>query len=404
MAQSYKYSARNAAGAQVAGTIKAENEVDAQVKLREQGLTPLSTTLVTSSGSIFGPAKVKTAELMVFTRQFATMISAGIPVFECLSILQVQTTDRTFRTVLGKVTERVRGGGDLSVAMSEHPNAFPKIYVNMIAAGEASGQLEEILLRLSDFIERSEKLKREVKSAMVYPVVSLCLVLLITLALLIGIVPKFKEIFDTIDMQLPLPTKIVLGVSDILRNNWLYVLVAVGVVYGAFTYYKKTESGSYNITWVVMRMPVFGNLVTKVALSRFARTFATLLRSGVPILGALEIVSGTVGNKIIEEVVIDAKKAVSEGEPLAKTLEESHVFPHMLVRMVEIGERSGALEALLIKLADFYDEQVSSTVDSLTSLIEPLMIGIMGVLVGGIVLAIFMPILKLQQALTQQAG
>ncbi len=405
MARVYRYSARDASGKHITGKIKAENDGEVHSKLRSMGLQPLSLTVVKGeSGGLFGPPRVKASELMIFTRQFATMISAGIPVFECLSILQVQTGDRNFRKILANITEKVRGGGDLSEAMKDFPNAFPRVYVNMIAAGEASGQLEEILLRLSDFIERSEKLKREIKSAMVYPVVSLTLVLGITIVLLVFLVPKFKQMFLQLGVELPLPTRIVLGISGVLTSYWMYILGFVIALIVVFVLYKRTENGAYNIDWLKMNIPVFGPLFSKVALSRFARTFATLMRSGVPILGALDIVSGTVGNKVIETVVMNAKQAVSEGEPLAKTLEGSNVFPHMLVRMVEIGERSGALESLLLKVADFYDEQVSTTVEGLTSLIEPVMLGIMGFLVGGIVLSIFLPILKLQKTLIQQVG
>ncbi|MFA4986470.1 MAG: type II secretion system F family protein [Candidatus Brocadiia bacterium] len=402
MSKLYRYSARDSGGKSVNGTMKANTDAEVGNALRQKGLSPMTIQVERGEGGgFFGPGKVKASELMIFTRQFATMISAGIPVFECISILQVQSTDKNFRKILTKVSEKVRSGGDLSDAMRDYPNAFPRIYVNMIAAGEASGQLEEILLRLSEFIEKSEKIKREVKGALVYPVVSLTLVFGITIFLLIGIVPKFKEIFDTIDIPLPFITKFVLGISTLLTAYWMYCIGSLVVCIVALMMYRKTEQGAYNWDWAMMKMPVFGTLFHKVALSRFARTFATLLRSGVPILGALEIVSGTVGNKVIEEVVMSARQAVSEGEPLAKTLEKSPVFPHMLVRMVEIGERSGALEALLLKLSDFYDEQVSATVEGLTALIEPLMIAVMGFVVGGIVLAIFMPIMKLQSALSQ---
>jgi type IV pilus assembly protein PilC len=403
MARTYRYSARDSAGKTVSGTVKAASDSEANSLIRKKGLNPLSITVTKGEGGMLGGPSVKASELMVFTRQFATMISAGIPVFECLSILQVQTTNRAFKTVLTAVSDKVRSGGDLSEAMKDYPGVFPRIYVNMIAAGEASGQLEEILQRLAEFIERSEKLKREIIGAMIYPVVSLLMVFGITIFLLIGIVPKFKEIFDTIDISLPVITKFVLGLSVIMREYWMYCFLTLVAIIVAFIMYKKTETGAYNIDWVTIKLPVFGPLFHKVALSRFARTLATLLKSGVPILGALEIVSGTIGNKVIEDVTMRAKESVSQGEPLAKTLETSPVFPHMLVKMVEIGERSGALEQLLIKVADFYDDQVTATVEGLTALIEPMMIGLMGFLVGGIVLAIFMPILKLQQALSQGA-
>ena len=248
MARIYRYSARDGAGRQVSGTVKAATDQEATSILRTKGLTPLTLTITRGegmSGGLLAPPKVKPSELMIFTRQFATMISAGIPVFECLSILQVQTTDKNFRKILVNITEKVRSGGDLSEAMKDYPNAFPRVFVNMIAAGEASGQLEVILLRLADFIERSERLKRDIKGAMTYPVISLGMVLTITLFLLIFLVPKFKEIFDEIDIPLPMITRFVLGLSTVLREYWLMLGGVVIALFVVFKWYKKISNSNY---------------------------------------------------------------------------------------------------------------------------------------------------------------
>jgi len=337
--------------------------------------------------------------LVIFTRQFATMIGAGIPVLECLNILQEQAEDPGFNRALGMIVEDVRGGSDLSTGLGKHPRVFERIYVNMIKAGEASGQLDTILSRLAEYMEATEKLKREIKGAMTYPVVSLVMILGITTFLLVFIIPRFNEIFKALKVELPLPTMIVLTASKLLTTYWAQTLfITVGLVL-VFKWWKSTDSGGYTFDRLMLKAPVFGNLIQKVALSRFAKTFATLLRSGVPILGALEIVASTAGNRVVEEAVNNARESIRQGENLAKPLSESPVFPPMVVRMIAIGEKSGALEQLLEKISEFYDQQVEAMVESLTSLIEPLLIGFMGLIVGGIVLSVFLPILKIQEAL-----
>jgi type IV pilus assembly protein PilC len=269
----------------------------------------------------------------------------------------------------------------------------------MIRAGEASGQLDEILLRLAEYMESSEKLRQRIKAAMTYPVVSICLVLLIAGGLLVFVIPKFKDIFAGFDIELPAATKIVLAMSDFVRTKG-YVLV--GAAFGLWFLVRllvSSSTGAYMWDRMKLRMPIFGPLVQKIALSRFSQTFSTLLRSGVNILGALDIVAATAGNKVLEKAVLAARESIRAGEPLAAPLSKSPVFPPMVVRMVAIGEKSGALETLLGKIAQFYDEQVAAAVESLTALIEPLMIGIMGLVVGGMVLSVFLPIFKLQGAL-----
>ena len=347
---------------------------------------------------------LKSDDLVVFTRQLSTMISAGIPLLECLEVLEEQIIDRGFKIVVGRIVERVRAGADLSDALSRHGRIFSRLFVNMIKAGEASGQLDIILNRLAEYLESTAALKREIKSAMTYPVISMVLITGISIFLMVYIVPQFKSIFDSLGtpdkpIELPWLTRTLLAVSLFMRNYftiWMPGIVAavVGVIM-----YRKSDMGRKHIDMIVLKIPIFGKLFRKVAISRFSRTFATLIKSGVPILGALEIVAATSGNSIIENAVLKARENVRQGEMLAGPLAASAVFPPMVTRMISIGEKSGALESLLEKIADFYDQQVRTTVKSLTSLIEPLLIGVMGVIVGGIVLAIFMPIFDLQSKL-----
>ncbi len=403
----YTYTAKGPDGKKTEGVIKAADKGAATAELKKKNLnvSTIAEQKGKKSGGLFGPPRphVKTKDIAVLTRQLSTMISAGIPLLESLEILHEQASDIGFKNVLDKIIERVRSGSDFSTALSEHPKQFTRIYVNMIKAGEASGQLDIILQRLADFMENIEELKREIKAAMTYPVISLCLILGITLFLVVGIVPKFQEIFIQLQMTtLPPPTEILLLISNTLRNNSVAV-IGVSIVLGvAFFMYIKTKAGMKQWHWFCLHMPVFGSLFRKVAISRFSRTFATLIQSGVPMLGALDIVASTAGNIWVEEAVLRAKEAVSRGETLGDPLAASKVFPPMVTRMVSIGEKTGALEKLLLKISEFYDSEVRATVKSLTSLIEPLMIATMGLIVGFIVLAIFLPIIKIQQQVTNK--
>jgi len=408
----YQYKAKNSEGKAVTGTINAQNETDAVSELRRQGFVILGLNAKRGGGgnspgffslSVGGRGKniklssvsVKSNDMVVFTRQLSTMISAGIPVVEALEILAEQATNAGFQLVLETVVSDVRTGKDLSQAMGRHRKVFPKIYVNMIKAGEASGQLDTVLNRLADYQEAAARLKSEIKSAMTYPVISLIMVLGISLFLLVFIIPKFEEMFNNMNVDLPWITVALLSTSVFLKNNvllWSSACVLAG--FGIFMY-CKTKNGATAKDWIMLRMPVFGPLFLKVAISRFARTFGTLIQSGVPILGALEIVSETSGNRLVSNAVIAASESVRQGESLGEPLAKSKIFPLMVTKMISIGEKSGALESLLEKIADFYDQQVKTTVEQLTSLIEPLLIGVMGFLVGGMVMAIFLPIFKM---------
>ena len=402
----FTYEARSADGKKVDGSLKAADRNAAMDQIKKKNLTVVQITEDTglaAKRNIFGRApraKVKTKEICILTRQLSTMISAGIPLLESLEILCEQASDAGFRRVMDRIIERVRSGTDFSTALGEHPKIFTNIFVNMIKAGEVSGNLDVILTRLAEYLEAIEEIKREVKSAMVYPTVSLVMILSITAGLVVGIVPKFKVIFDQLGMkELPPVTQVLLDISMFLQNYWyIAITVTIGAIVG-FISFKRTKQGTKLWHKFLLNMPVFGQLVRKVAISRFARTFSTLIQSGVPMLGALDIVAGTAGNVIIEEAVLKAKDAVSRGETLGEPLAATKVFPPMVTRMIAIGEKTGALEKLLAKISEFYDAEVKAAVKSLTSLIEPLMIGIMGLIVGGIVLAIFMPIIKLQQQL-----
>ncbi len=403
----FKYFAKTLEGKTVTGSIQASTADAAISQLRTQNLAVVSIGENKPSafmGAFMGKGKgrVKNEDVVLFTRQLATMVSAGIPLLESLEVLREQSTNPAFKAVLDETVDSVRSGVDLSEAMGQHTRAFPKIYVNMIRAGEASGQLDEILDRLADYQEEAAALKREIKGAMTYPVVSLCMIIGITIFLLVFIIPKFKPIFEALGgiNELPAPTRILLGLSEFLQTYILWIGLGVVFFAVALVSYIRTERGQKQFDWVTLQVPVFGPLFQKVAISRFARTFATLIESGVPILGALEIVSQTAGNKVIEIAVNKARESIRHGESLAKPLGESPVFPPMVVKMIAIGEKSGALETLLKKVSMFYDRQVRASVEGLTALIEPLMIGIMGALVGGIVLAVFLPILKLQSKLT----
>lgn len=423
----FKYSAIGADGRTVRGSVDADSQPAVVEELRKRNLMPLkiddrggSSAPAPASAGAEAPASSgmpevkrkggfsfmktkpgvrKKEEMVLFTRQLATMIGAGIPMLESLEILQEQAESKQFAMLLDQVINEVRGGQDLSTAISRHPKVFTDVYVSMIKAGEASGQIDDILERLADYMEASQRLKRDIKSAMTYPVVSLVMIFGITAFLMMGIVPKFKEVFASLDVDLPGLTLTILAISDFTQENWGLVLGAM--VLGGFGLhvYKRTDKGSRQWDWLMLRLPVFGPLFRKVGLSRFSKTFSTMLKSGVPILGALDIVADTAGNRIIKEAVVKARESVRQGDSLARPLADSPVFPPMVTRMIGIGEKTGSLEQLLEKISEFYDEQVRATVKALTSLIEPIMIAVMGVMVGTICLSVFLPIFELQKQL-----
>ena len=412
MATKFKYEARDASGKTLRGSLSAASQTEVLADLRRRNLTAFD---VKKAGGLFGlggggggpkkvqkakKASVKKGELEVFTRQLATMLSAGIPMLEALEILADQAESPGFAFCLDKVVEDIRSGSDLSKAMEPHKKVFSNIYVSMIRAGEVSGQIDIILQRLAEYLEAAAHLRSEIKSAMTYPVISLFLVLGIASFLMMGIVPSFKPVFDSLEVELPGLTVMIMDAAFLMRDYWYLIFGGVGAAIFGLKALSKTAKGAYLLDAAILRLPVFGVLFKKVALSRFARTFSTLVKSGVPILGAMEIVSATSGNLVISGIVDGARDSVRNGDSLSDPFAKSTVFPPMVVKMMSIGERSGALDALLEKIAEFYDQQVEAEVKGLTSMIEPIMIAVMGVVVGGIVLAVFLPIFKLQEKLS----
>ncbi|MFM8979693.1 MAG: type II secretion system F family protein [Planctomycetia bacterium] len=423
----FRYSAISSDGRTVRGSVEANSQPEALEELRRRNLMPLkvddrggadpepaaaddrgrreekkpAAPKAAGGGGLFAakPGVRKHEEVVIFTRQLATMIGAGIPMLESLEILQEQAESKEFSLLLNRVIDEVRSGQDLSTAIGRYPKVFTDVYVSMIKAGEASGQIDDILVRLADYMEAAQRLKRDIKSAMTYPVVSLVMITGITAFLMLAIVPKFKEVFASLDVELPGLTKGVLGASDFTRENWVLILVAMVLAGFGLHVYKRTDRGGWQWDWLMLKVPVFGPLFRKVGLSRFSKTFSTMLKSGVPILGALDIVADTAGNRVIRDAVINARESVRQGESLAKPLADSTVFPPMVTRMIGIGEKTGSLEQLLEKISEFYDEQVRATVKQLTSLIEPIMISVMGLMVGTIVLSVFLPIFELQKQL-----
>lgn len=409
MATKFKYEARDESGKVVKGTVSAGSQQEAIAEVRRRNLTPLDVTKSAGLGGLLAKAgqkpkakksSVKKGELEVFTRQLSTMLGAGIPMLEALEILADQAESPGFAFCLDKVVDDIRNGSDLSKALEPHKKVFSHIYVSMIRAGEVSGQIDIILQRLAEYLEAAAHLRNEIKSAMTYPVISLVLVIGIASFLMIGIVPSFKPVFESLEVDLPPLTVLTMDIAFFMKNYWYVIFGGAAALFFGIGAACKTEKGCYVKDMVMLRVPVFGILFKKVALSRFARTFSTLVKSGVPILGAMEIVSDTAGNKVISGIVDRAKDSVKNGDSLSEPFMQSTVFPPMVVKMMAIGERSGALDALLEKIAEFYDQQVEAEVKGLTSMIEPIMIAVMGVIVGGIVLAVFLPIFKLQENLS----
>jgi type IV pilus assembly protein PilC len=398
----YSYVARAQNGSKQQGTLTAETRQAATQMLQQKGLIADKLT-EKSSGFSFGGSgpklnrRVKTAELLVFTRQLSTIVSAGLPLLQGLDILADQTEDPNFGAIIDAIAQEVESGETFSDALRKYPKAFPDLYVSMVRSGEASGDLDGVLLQLADYLEASEELKRRIKSAMTYPVVAFGMIVLIAGGLIVFVVPQFAEIFGSFGKDLPAPTQILINVSNFLRSWYAIptiILVSVAIFFG-LRMYGATETGKYNLDRLRLRVPVFGGLQRKVAISRFTRTLSTLTRSGVAILQALEITERTAGNEVFAKAVREAADSVRNGDTLADPLMRSEVFPAMVTRMIGVGEKTGALEIMLAKISDFYDAEVKALVDSLTSLIEPILIGLMGVVVGGIVIALFMPILQL---------
>jgi type IV pilus assembly protein PilC len=341
--------------------------------------------------------KIKLDDLVVFTRQLATMIDAGIPLVHALGILAEQIESPSLRNVIVSVRQDIEAGMSFCNALAKHPVIFSDLFINMTKAGESSGMLDEVYDRLATYLEKTAALTRKIRSSLVYPAVVVSMSILITAFLLLKVVPTFKGIFDSLGGTLPMPTLILLGISDLLRKYILVLVVILVLSSIGFKKYISTDKGSYNFDQFKLKSPVLGVLFRKLAVAKFARTFSTLVRSGVSILSALDIVSKTSGNRVVEEAVVNCSKAVRDGEPLARPLSKSGVFPPMVTRMIGVGEQTGQLEKMLSKIADFYDEQVDAAASALTSMIEPMVIAFLGIIIGFIVVALFLPIFKITE-------
>ncbi|MDD5085362.1 MAG: type II secretion system F family protein [Candidatus Omnitrophica bacterium] len=338
-------------------------------------------------------------DLVVFSRQIATMVGAGVTLMQALDVLGEQMDNAKFQSIIYSMKHDVEGGKSFSEALMRYKNVFSSLYINMVRAGEQSGELDEILNRLATYLEKSNALRKKVQSAMIYPVVVSLFALIITVGMLTFVIPKFAEIFSGLGAKLPAPTQVLINISNVLRQQFIAVVIVLVIIIVCVRVFLSTKGGRYSFDKGILRLPVFGTLLLKVAISKFARTFATLTRSGVPVLSALDIVGKTSGNTYIERLVEGVRESVKEGESLSGPLAKEKIFPPMVVRMIAVGEETGELEAMLSKIAEFYDDQVDTAISGLTSLIEPLVIAFLGIVIGGIVICMFLPIFSLTQAL-----
>lgn len=401
MPETFAYKVRDQAGKVIEGQLEADNVALVAGKLREMGYVPIS--IERQAGGSFNKqlkipglgGKIKLTDLAVFTRQFATMISSGLSLLRSLTILSEQTDNKELARIVGEVRLDVERGSSLSIAMAKHEKAFNRLYVAMVRSGETGGSLDEVMLRAADTIEKQAELRRKVKSAMTYPAVVAVMVLLIVSAMLIFVVPMFETMYAGLGGTLPVPTQILLVFSRSLVKFWYLFFGSIVGGTVAFKKWKKTEEGRKRWDAIKLRLPIMGQLTRKIALARFSRTLSALTRSGVPILEALEIVRDTAGNEVVSHAISETSRSVKAGESISKPLERFPVFPPMVVQMMAVGEETGALDTMLDKIADFYDSEVEATVEALTSLIEPLLMVFMGLTVGGMVIALYMPMFQI---------
>ncbi len=394
----FVWTGRTPKGSMQKGEIVAKSRDEVIALLRKQSI--LVTSVQQKIGEIkislpgFG-GKVKEKDIVVFTRQLATMIDAGLPLVQCLEILSNQTDNKVFAKSIAEIRSDVEAGSTYADALKKHPKIFDDLYVNMVAAGEAGGILDTILNRLAKYIEKAMKLKKQIKGAMIYPTTIVSVAVIVITVLMVWVIPIFAEMFTGMGGTLPLPTQIVMNASIFMKANIIYMVIG-GVVFGfLFRAYYKTQKGKKVIDNIALKLPVFGDLIRKAAVAKFTRTLGTLISSGVPILEGLVIVAKTAGNKIIEEALMFARQSISEGKTIADPIGKSKVFPPMVVQMIAVGETTGALDAMLSKIADFYDDEVDSAVAALTSLLEPMLMIFLGVTIGFIVVAMYLPIFKM---------
>jgi type IV pilus assembly protein PilC len=397
----FTWEGRTRQGTVKKGVIEAANEATVMAQLRAQMIVPVSVKAKSKDlfeGFSLLQGKVKIRELVVFTRQFATMIDAGLPLVQCLDIQAEQQPNKTFQKILRDVKADVEQGSTFADGLAKHPRAFDELYTNLITAGEIGGILDTILNRLATYLEKADSLRRKVKGAMVYPITVLVVAIGVLTLLLVKVIPVFERMFQDFGGALPGPTQMVVDLSHFLQAYIMYMLVggALALV-GFFQGRRRVPSFRYRTDAIALRLPVFGTLLRKVAVARFSRTLGTMISSGVPILDALDICARTAGNKVIEAALQRTRAAISEGRTIAEPLEASGVFPGMVVQMIAVGEQTGAMDAMLSKIADFYDDEVDTAVEALTSLLEPLMMVFLGGSIGAILIAMYLPIFKLAE-------
>ncbi|MGD0281566.1 MAG: type II secretion system F family protein [Dissulfurispiraceae bacterium] len=402
MATTFKWAGRTRTGAVKSGEMAAGSKDELVLLLKKQGITPTTISEKKAGIKLFGPKKQKITEkdLVVFTRQFSTMFTAGIPIVQGLDILSKQMENKSMGEVVGQIKSDVETGTTLADALKKHKTLFDDLYVNLVAAGEAGGVLDGVLLRLAGYIEKSMKLKKKVKGAMIYPIIVMTIAGLVIAIIMIFVIPIFAKIFGDMGAKLPAPTRSVIWLSHFLAG--IGGASIVGGIFGFITgikQFRKTDAGKIKTDRIMLKMPIFGDLLRKVAVARFTRTMGTLLNSGVPILDALEICAKSSGNKVVEEVIMGVKSEVASGKGVAEPLSKSPVFPPMVCQMISVGEATGALDQMLIKIADFYDDEVDNSVNNLTTMLEPMLMVFLGTTIGYIVVALYLPIFKMGEVI-----
>jgi type IV pilus assembly protein PilC len=395
----YVWEGRSRKGTIEKGEISANNEAAVRMQLRRQQIQAIKIHTkpkdILKSLKFLKSRRVKEKELVVFTRQFATMIDAGLPLVQCLEILASQQENTAFKEILQKVKGDVEAGSTFADALRKHPRVFNDLFCNLVAAGEAGGILDTILNRLAAYIEKTMNLKKKVKGAMVYPSVVLSIALVVVAGLLLFVIPVFQKMFADMGGTLPAFTQFVIYLSDVMRRYFIYIAGALVLLGVAFVRWYRTERGRIIVDDLLLKIPVIGPLIKKVAIAKFTRTLGTMLSSGVPIMEGLDIVARTSGNKTIERAILRTKVSIGEGKTIAEPLGASRIFPAMVVQMISVGETTGALDSMLSKIADFYDDEVDTAVTALTSLIEPALMVFLGITVGGLVIAMYLPIFQM---------
>ena len=397
----YRWEGKTAKGVVKKGEMEAPSEAAIRIHLRQQNIIP---TKISSKGKEinislpFLKQKVKQRAVAIFTRQLATMIDAGLPLVQSLEVLSSQQENKVFKNIIREIREDVEGGSTFAGALKKHPVTFNELYTNLVVAGEEGGILDTILTRLAGYIEKAEALKKKVKSALIYPTTIVTVAVIVVIILMVFVIPVFETMFQSAGQSLPLPTVIVLTISKMIKRYIFFFVPALILLFFLFKRYYKTEGGRAIVDRLLLRLPIFGPLFRKIAVARFSRTLGTLVSSGVPILDGLSIVSRTAGNRAIETAIMNARASIREGETIAEPLSRSGYFPPMVIQMIAVGESTGALDSMLSKIAEFYEDEVDVAVSNLTSLLEPLLMMFLGVVIGGVVIAMYLPIFNMANA------